>query len=176
MWPKGTSAASVKAAKAHVLVTLVGGDEPPIQRLLKLTAMTTLCARAKNTLGVYWPYATMVHSPKLFIDMAKEITSPKAPPLYLWVDYRIGKNADGTSLLFTTGLSSMGMMELEIPRINMPPGELREWAVNITYYLIDKGPVLKHGQTIGATAEQQLKIRHQPSQFGKNETVISFSE
>ena len=115
---------------------------------------------------------TLVHSQQIFNEMAKEITSPVALPLYLWVDYRVFRNKDGTTGLFTTGLSYLGLMEIEIPSIAMPPGELREWAVNITYYLIEKGPVLLDGQTIGVSAEHQVRISHRPSQFGKNETVV----
>jgi hypothetical protein len=40
------------------------------------------------------------------------------------------------------------------------------------YYLLENGPVLKHGQTIGMTAEQQLSIQHCPSSFGHPGTVI----
>jgi hypothetical protein len=74
--------------------------------------------------------------------------------------------------MFTTGLSALGHMEIEIPRIEMEPGELREWLLNIMYYLLEKGPVLKHGQTIGMTAEQQIRILHRPSSFGHPGTVI----
>jgi hypothetical protein len=63
-------------------------------------------------------------------------------------------------------------VEIEIPRIDMEPGELREWLLNITYYLLENGPVLEHGQTIGMSAEQQIRIRHCPSSFGNPGTVI----
>jgi hypothetical protein len=63
-------------------------------------------------------------------------------------------------------------MEIEIPRIDMDAGELREWLLNIMYYLLENGPVLKDGQTIGMSAEQQISIRHCPSSFGHPGTVI----
>ncbi len=49
----------------------------------------------------------------------------------------------------------------------MEPGELRKWRLNIMYYLLEKGPVLKHGGTIGMSAEQQIRIRHGASKFGQ---------
>jgi hypothetical protein len=63
-------------------------------------------------------------------------------------------------------------MEIEIPRIDMPPGELREWLLTIMYYLLENGPVLKDGQTIGPSGEQQMRIRHCPSSFGHPGKVI----
>ena len=79
---------------------------------------------------------------------------------------------DGTIGLFTTGLGPLGHMEIEIPRIDMPAGVLREWLVNIMYYLLENGPVLKHGQTIGMSAEQKIRISHSPSRFGHRGKVI----
>jgi hypothetical protein len=137
-----------------------------------LTAVTALAAKQPGVMAVYWPEATLVHFPPVFINMAEKINSPQAPPLYLWVDLRALRNEDGTTGLFTTGLSALGHMEIEIPRIDMEPGELREWLLNIMYYLLENGPVLQHGQTIGMTAEQQLHIRHCPSSFGHPGTVI----
>jgi hypothetical protein len=63
-------------------------------------------------------------------------------------------------------------MEIEIPRIEMAPGDLREWLLEIMYYLLENGPVLQDGQTIGMSAEQQLRIRHSPSSFGHPGKVI----
>jgi hypothetical protein len=68
--------------------------------------------------------------------MAEEMT-PQSPPLYLWVDLRAFRNEDGTTGLFTTGLGALGHMEIEIPRIKMEIGELREWLVEIMCYLLE---------------------------------------
>jgi hypothetical protein len=58
----------------------------------------------------------------------------------------------------------------------MEVGELREWLVNISYYLIENGPVLKDGDTIGVSAEHQMKIRHAKSQVGHTGKVIRLTE
>jgi hypothetical protein len=116
-----------------------------------------------------------VHYPKLFVEMAEKTKSPEAPPLYLWVDYRVFRNDDGTSGMFTTGLAAIGFMEIEIPSAPMKPGELREWAVNISYYLVDKGPVLRDGNTIGVTKEAMFRIRHVPSSHGAPGPVMRFA-
>jgi hypothetical protein len=163
---------NVKRHRSHLLITLNGGVADPVRRRLILTAVTAIAAKQPGVMAVYWPEATLVHFPLLFVNMAEEINSPEGPPLYLWVDLRVIRNEDGTTGLFTTGLSALGHMEIEIPSIDMEPGELREWILHIMYYLLENGPVLKHGQTIGMTAEQQIRIRHCPSSFGHVGTVI----
>jgi hypothetical protein len=40
------------------------------------------------------------------------------------------------------------------------------------YYLLENGPVLKHGETIGMSAEQQIRISHSASSFGHHGKVI----
>jgi hypothetical protein len=172
MWPPQPSIENVKRHRSHLLITMTGGAADPVRRRLILTAVTALAARQPGVMAVYWPEATLVLFPQLFADMAEEINSPETPPLYLWVDLRAFRNEDGTTGLFTTGLAPLGHMEIEIPRIDMEPGELREWLLNIMYYLLENGPVLMDGQTVGMSAEQQIRIRHCPSSFGHAGKVI----
>jgi hypothetical protein len=172
LWPRGTSATSVEKHRTHVLVTAIGGNAPPVERRLALTQVVAAAAELPGVMGVYWPEGTLVHYPPLFVKMARAATSPKGPPLYLWVDFRVGRNPDGTSALFTTGLRPLGRLEVEVPRIAMPPGELRDWAVNIAYYLLENGDRVKDGDTIGMSATQKIRIRHRPGSFGQKGTVM----
>jgi hypothetical protein len=172
LWPPTPPIASVKQHRSHLLITMTSGAAKPVQRRLVLTAVTALAARQPGVMAIMWPEATHVIFPPLFVNMAEEIDSPVAPPLHLWVDMRAFRNEDGTTGLFTTGLAPLGHMEIEIPRIDMDPGELREWLLNIMYYLLEKGPVLKHGQTIGMSAEHKIRIQHTASSFGHAGKVI----
>src|SRR5690606_4580632 len=119
MWPQQPPIETVKRHRSHLLITAMGGAGAPVQRRLVLTAVTALAARQPGVMAVYWPEATLVHFPPVFISMAEEMNSPEAPPLYLWVDLRAFQNEDGTIGLFTTGLSALGHMEIEIPSIDM---------------------------------------------------------
>jgi hypothetical protein len=173
MWPPEPPIESVKHHRSHLLVTIMGGAADPVRRRLLLTEVTALAAEQPGVAAVCWPEGTQVIYPPLFIEMARSIDSPEAPPLYL---FRTFKNNDGTTGLFTTGLAPLGHLEIEIPRIDMEPGELREWLINIMYYLLENGPVFKHGQTIGTTADHQLRIRHCPSNFGHSGKIIRLEE
>jgi hypothetical protein len=172
MWPAKPPIENVKQHRSHLLITMTGGAGDPVRRRLILTAVTALAAKQAGVMAVYWGEATLILFPPVFVNMGETINSPEAPPLYLWVDLRAFRNKDGTTGLFTTGLAPLGHMEIEIPSIDMEPGELREWLLNIMYYLLENGPVLKHGQTIGLSAEQQIRIQHCASSFGHPGKVI----
>ncbi len=165
MWPGGRGAMSLKNHKSHVLVTIIKGSRDHVARRLIMTKVMAALCKLPGVVGVYWPDATMVHEPRIFSEFAK-VATREEPPVYLWVDARLFKNDDDTFGLFTTGLGALGLMEMEIPSIDMPPGELREWAANICLYLINRRSPIPDGDTIGATKEQQLKVRHVDSTFG----------
>ncbi len=172
MWPKNSPIQIVKRHRSFLLITMTLGMGNPVERRLVATAVTALAAEQPGVVAVYWPEGTLIHYPPLFVEMSKEMQSPELPPLYLWVDLRAGLNEDGTTALFTTGLTPLGHKEIEIPRIDMEVGEVREWLISIIYYLLEKGPILLDGQTIGMSADHQVKIRHLPSKFGHPGKVI----
>jgi hypothetical protein len=172
LWPREPLIENVKRHRSFLHITMIGGSEDPVRRRLILTAVTALAAKQPGVMAVYWGDASLVIFPALFVSMAEEINTPQSPPLYLWVDLRAFRNEDGTTGLFTIGLTKLGHMEIEIPRIKMEIGELREWLRDIICYLLENGPVLLDGQTIGMSAEQQIRIRHCPSIFGHAGQVI----
>jgi hypothetical protein len=172
MWPADPPVETIKKHRSHLLITMTGGTADPVRRRLILTAVTALAAQQAGVMAVFWAEAALVLFPPVFVSMAEKIDSPEAPPLYLWVDLRAFRNSDGTTGLFTVGLAPLGHMEIEIPRIDMNPGELREWLLNIMYYLLENGPVLKDGETIGMSADQHIRIRHCASKFGHPGKVI----
>jgi hypothetical protein len=172
MWPKEFPISKVKKHRAHLLMTMTGGKASRVERRLVMTAVTALAANQPGVLAVWWMEATQVLYPPVFIEMAREFNAPDKVPLYLWVDVRIFGNEDGTLGMFTTGLKPLGLMELEIPRIEIDPEELREWTMSIMYYMMDKGPVLLDGQTIGMTEDHKMKIKHRAGSFGQGGKVI----
>jgi len=173
MWPPRSSLEEVKHHRSHLLIGMLGGTSDPVRRRLLLTAVTSLAAQQPGVVAVYWPEAALVIFPTLFAELTRSHPSPEAPPLYLWIDVRVFRNEDGTMGLFTVGLPALGHQEIEIPRVDMEPGDLREWLLSIMYYLIENGPVLKEGHTISMSAQHMFRIRHRKSKFGHPGKVIS---
>jgi len=63
-------------------------------------------------------------------------------------------------------------MDLEISRWNVEPGAARESAWNVAHYLLDQGPVLNDGDSIGFDLDEKIRIRHLPSMWVPEKTVI----
>ena len=51
------------------------------------------------------------------------------------------------------------------------PATLVDRAFNFAHYLLDRGPVLKDGDTIGLSAQERFRIRHVPSAADPTRTV-----
>jgi len=172
MWPPEPPIKKLKEHRTHLLITMLRGAGNPIQRRLSLTAVTALAAKQIGVLAVYWPESTLVIYPPLFNDMAETFSSEDMLPIHLWVDLRVIRTGDATWTLFTTGLTAFGHMEIEAHNLPMEPEPLREWIINVIYYLFENGPVLQDGQTSGISAEQKIRIRHCESSFGHPHKII----
>lgn len=173
---KGESVEGLKGHGSFTIVAIMKGRSSRVNRLLTATQLTALVGSGRDVLAVYWASAELVVLPEVFVNFAREFRSAEAPPVYLWVNMRCGGNADGSTVLATKGMVSLGHMEIEIPSIRKSPGELREWLVNIVMYLIEKGPVLLDGQTIGPDKDSEMRIRHLPSLYGSPGTTIRLTE
>ncbi|MFZ6818979.1 DUF4261 domain-containing protein [Undibacterium sp. Ji22W] len=156
---------AVKAHKAHIIVT-VKGELEPIELSKILTQVTAATIHATATaLGVYWGNATLLIPKAIFNDFAVEIL-PNEPPLHIWVDFRVGSNENGLTSGFTTGMDALGHMEFETDNCPETPGELRERFLTLCSYVIENGPVIRDGNTVGANAEEKIHVVYSKSKFG----------
>ena len=171
-WPKAGEA--MKAHKAHLIVTLSGGRRTPIDRCLLLTALTAAVTAASNAAGVYWGSGTVLQSPRAFLEVAGEMRQDSLP-LRLWIDFRLVPERPGVYSLFTTGMEPFGHMDLEVPKSRQKPEAILDVAYNAAHYLLDRGPVLKDGDTFGTSAEQKIKVRHVASRWGHSSKILSLN-
>lgn len=169
LWPD--AATELRRHRAHALVTL-SADCEPIERLTMLTQVTaSLVATCEATVGVYWCDARLVMSPSMFREFAARML-PEGYPLYVWVDFRVGRNEEGKTSGFTTGMTALGHMELETLNSPEPPGELKERFFGLAYYLLENGPVIQDGDTIGEDANERIKVIYSKSAFGHKDRVM----
>lgn len=171
-WPKAVEA--MKAHRAHLIVTLGGGRRTPIDRCLLLTALTAAVTATSDAAGVYWSAGSVVQSPRAFLELAGQM-SQDALPLRLWIDFRLVRERTGMHSLFTTGMQAFGHMELEVPKSRQRPEAIFDFAFNAAHYLLDRGPVLKDGDTIGTSPEQKVRVRHVSSRWGHPGKILSLA-
>lgn len=171
LWPE--AAATLKPHKSHLLVTIMfAEDRPPIEKSKLLTQVTaSVVHTCEAALGVYWCNATLVIPAELFRSFAVEIL-PIGPPIHMWVDFRFFPNESKKMSGFTAGLTALGHMEIVTENSPESPPELRERFEGLIGYLLDNGPVIKNGDTIGEDANERITAVYSPSPFGHQGKVM----
>ena len=171
LWKKAADV--LKPHTAHVLVTIrFSDDRSPIERSTLLTQVTAAVVHTcKEALGVYWCNATLVIQPELFREFAVQVL-PDDAPIHIWIDFRMGTDKHGKSSGFTHGLKALGHMEMETENSPEPIPELRARFEGLVAYLLEHGPVIKNGDTLGEDANERIKAVYSPSSFGHEGQVI----
>jgi hypothetical protein len=165
------AAQDVRQHKIHWIVT-VSGDLDPIPLAMLLTQVTAaVMATCPAVLGVYWGNATLVIPKQLFVDFAKEVL-PQGPPLHMWVDFRVGRSTANSSFGFTTGMAALGHLEFETEQWPELPDQLYERLFALASYVVKNGPMLRDGNTVGANADERIRVVYAPSIFGHDGQVI----
>lgn len=166
LWP---DFAETGASAAHVVV-FVNGASSTAEALTALTRLVAAVNASTGALGVYWGAALHLVRADVFNGMAQEMLADDTHPLHLWVSFQ-AMAENGRSSLATAGMEQFGLMDLEIMESPREVGELREFAMNIATYLIDNGPVLNDGETVGGSADERYVVRHRPSAVNRPATV-----
>ncbi len=170
-WLWRDAATEMRKHKGHVIVTVMQEGEvlPRVKLLTQVAA--SLAHTCAGALGVYYGDATLVVSPELFYQFAAEML-PDGYPLPIWVDLRVGPGDDGKMCGFTTGLAALGHMEMETLNSPDQPGELRERFLELAAYLLENGPVIQDGNTVGRDANERIHVTHTDSAFGHEGQVM----
>ncbi|WNG36299.1 DUF4261 domain-containing protein [Archangium violaceum] len=167
-WPEATE--RLKVHLGHVIVAVLAPGMDRVSTMLLLTRVVASVAATADASGVYWGEGPVVNAPEDFVEEAKR-TSRERLPLYLWLAFQLVRNPDGTFTLCTSGMKSFELMELEWVACRTKPAELVDRAFNFAHYLLDHGPVLKDGDTIGLSAQERFRVRHLPSVVEPSRTV-----
>src|SRR5688500_3842056 len=94
-WPEATE--KMRAHKYSVLVSILGGKIPPVERRVILTRVVSAVVRHTDAVGVVWSDGMLVHEPAAFVEQAEGVNAEHIPGP-LWIDVRVEKNDDDESL------------------------------------------------------------------------------
>lgn len=159
--------------RSHAVASAQGGSK--VEATLLLTTLVAGILRAHpEALGVYWGSAGMVLSKAAFLHFATGASRTNLPT-QLWINVLpLGSSADGTRSVRTVGMKAFGLMELELRGWHSEPKELLNRTWTFADYLLEHGPVLADGATIGDSATEKCRIRHLPASDGTGEKVYCF--
>ena len=168
-WPEATE--KMRPHKFCVLVSILGGTIPPVERRVILTRVVSAVARHTDAVGVVWSEGTLVHEPSAFVEQAEGVSATQIPGP-LWIDVRVEKNDDDESLrCFTTGLEPLGFAEIEVPRASLEPQDLLEFIGDTACYIVNNNMPIKDGETLGRTAQEKFKVRYGKSMFERGRVM-----
>lgn len=173
MWPD--AAAGMKGHRSHAVVaSLPAGDAvAEAHAVSRLIAAVCRADDGDGAAGVYWGNGGQVHMPDIFVDMVQALSEDGGLPSPLWIGVGIsGASETGPFSLSTRGLRAFGHQEFEILDSRRGVGGLRVRIYDIISYILRAGPVLKHGDTLGDTADERLRVEHATSRFRAGEPVI----
>jgi len=165
------AAEEVKAHQAHIVVTVLSELEPVEKAILLTQCTAAVLAASDAAIGVYWGRATLVVPKVIFLEFAEKIL-PVGPPLDIWVDFRVGWTTKTASAGFTQGMEALGHMELEVLEIPEKPAELRQRLQELALYLLENGPVIRDGHTVGQDENEKIRVVYSESAYGNARQVM----
>ena len=155
-WPEAV--AVTESHQAHAMVAVMSNQGQPITEVATLqTKLCASCLRLPNAIAIN--AAGTVFEPEFYVESAKLSIEDERFPIFNHVFFGIYSTDDGKTVSgYTYGLESLGKQDLEI--INSPngPEEVFNLLQAVASYVIMYDVVLKHGETLGFSAEQKLPI------------------
>jgi len=171
MWPEAWSA--LRGHTGQAVVAVRSGSMSAVERSTLLTKVMIALIRAGDAAGVFWQWAGAIHEPGEFETMMRRTSEQGLLPVPLWVN--VTMSAEGMlkrMFASTRGLEALGLMELEVHGSKLKPEALREIMYDMAAYVIERGPVLKHGDTFGRADGGKTRIEHCGSRFSKGRRVV----
>ena len=155
-----------KCHKAQLIISVMGGNDPKEAGKL-FVKIASSCCKQENVIGIYT--SGVVFEPKFYVEAA-EMAKGDSLPILNWIWFGIRQSDKGISV-YTYGMSSFGKDEMEVLDVAAKPSEVRDFLLNIVAYVLDGDVTLRHGETLGATAEQKLAITRSPGVFLEGMTL-----
>jgi hypothetical protein len=169
LWPNGRAEAAKH--RSHVIVTNMTGEvQTPIQSAIGVTRLALVALKLFDGMAVYWGNACVCNSREVFEDFCENI-SEEHVPVPMWLRYQPVRASDEEIGLYTVGMRQFGLMDIEVDRCRMNPQDLFEFVSNIAHYLIQSGPVIEDGNTVGGSENERIVVRHHPSMVDSSRRV-----
>jgi len=92
-------------------------------------------------------------------------------PVPVWLRFQPVRASDDKLGLYTLGMKQFGLMEIEVDRCRMSLQDLFEFVSNLAHYLIQSGPVIADGNTVGGSEDDRILVRHRPSMLDQGQRV-----
>ena len=141
----------------HVIVSILSSDIPMVEKYSLLTKVNSSILRtSEDAIGIYQGSATLLLPKELYIAFSELLLSDMLP-VQLWVYIGIIYNNERTSV-YSYGMQEFDKSEIEILETVMSNREVYDLFINILNYVLAYDVTLKHGETIGFSENEKIKI------------------
>ncbi len=172
MWPDAAEA--FREQTCHVIVIVLPREgESPAQHGVRLSRSIAAVTETYDAVGVYWGHGSIVHKPEHFWHFMENADSDmNSLPIPLWIGFLRSPGENGGIDVYTSGLSAFGAMECEVIGSHRKPMEIINFLSGVSAYLIDRGNVIKDGNTVGGDENERIIARHADSAIGREGKVL----
>lgn len=153
----------------HSVVSVRSGTKPTVERFKLLSKVLHSILTTSNSIGIYQGSQSLLIPKQQYIDGAEELKNDEVP-ISLWVYIGIRKSDKGNSV-YTYGLNEFGKNEMEIVNSKLSLEELYDFISNVSAYVISNNVTFRHGETLGYTADQKIKITLSKGEFVNGQTL-----
>jgi hypothetical protein len=159
-WHWKAACEATASHRGHVFITVLDTDLDTLDASLLLTDVVAALMDS-NAIASYW--GASLQSRDAFLKQSADV-GREQPPVWLWVNFRISNDIEKGFSLSTQGMEAFGLREIEAK-------DVFSLLLGMAQYLIQKGPVIKDGETIGASPALNIRVRQGPSYWREGATV-----
>lgn len=145
----------------------MGNQAPVLERGKLLVKFIAACCKQETVLGVYTS-GTVFH-PGFYLDAAQMLTDGGLPVLN-WIYFGLYQEELAWNA-YTYGMRMFGKEEMEVLHADAQPDELRNFLLDIVYYVLDGNVTLHAGETLGFSESQKLPINYSKSDVLDGKTL-----
>ena len=166
LWGDGACEA-VDAHRAYFRVVQSGTAGPKLAAAGRQTQVVNALVRATDALAVFW--GTNFVAPDTFTELATD--DDVTIPALLWIAYGLTQEDNGDYRIATRGMTDFGLLEIEARTQARSAETLFGFVYDLSVYLLEMGPVIADGDTVGQKRGERIEIRYAPSFRNEDETV-----
>jgi hypothetical protein len=143
-------------------LVLVPPDYDPLAELLFVTRVARALLRHPAALAYFNPNGETLRTAEILDESLAFHAERQLPPLDVWSNIRLFNPGNGWLLMDTVGMGQLDRPDCEacFPEQGYQPGAVDHFFRNCSLYLLEKGEVVKHGDTMDGPGGIAWRAHH----------------
>lgn len=145
--------------RAHLVVTLMPSEETGvIEGMMAFTSLLAAITDAAQAVGVYWGNARATHTREFFLTISLE--HDITPRIILWNGLSRAPEGSGKVSFLSHGMNQIALPDLYLICDARAGGEAMGRVFDLLAYIASRREAIPAGDTIGATAEEKIRVQY----------------